>query len=192
MNQLHPYVLVRSVMDAEFQRPVVDHGWEILFSACAHISGSLPMPRGSVRNWYVSENWQEKSREEAMSKVIEALRAVLPEMRREHDSGDGHFSTTEVEACEAALPLAEELEREVERLSRAVRNQIGDDLCWFDPKTVQIPPRSEFLESCSRYHVQIASERGELSGCSTIAQLEAECERLREEIRIMKTGTPLA
>lgn len=32
-----------------------------------------------------------------------ALAAVYPEMQREHDAGDGHFSTAEVDAVRAAL-----------------------------------------------------------------------------------------
>lgn len=64
------------------------------------------------------------------------------------------------------------------RLRQSIFNQAGDNLCWMANKPVQIPPRAEFLESCSRYHAQISTERGELPpGCMTIAQLEAECER---------------
>ena len=32
-----------------------------------------------------------------------ALASVLPEMRREHDAGDGHFSTAQIAAGEAAI-----------------------------------------------------------------------------------------
>ena len=39
--------------------------------------------------------------------LLSALKAVQPEMRREHDAGDGHFSTAEVEAVEAAIAKAE-------------------------------------------------------------------------------------
>lgn len=37
------------------------------------------------------------------NKLASALEKVVPEMRREHDIGDGHFSTTEVEECESAI-----------------------------------------------------------------------------------------
>lgn len=60
-----------------------------------------------------------------------------------------------------------------EALQAAVLNITGDDLCWFKHEDKgKIPPAAEFLESCTRYHAQIASERGELVGCMTIAQLE--------------------
>lgn len=60
-----------------------------------------------------------------------------------------------------------------EVLQAALLNKIGDDLCWFKHEDKgKIPPAAEFLESCKRYHAQIASERGELAGCMTIAQLE--------------------
>lgn len=39
--------------------------------------------------------------------LLSALKAVVPEMRREHDAGDGHFYTAEVEAAEAAVRQAE-------------------------------------------------------------------------------------
>lgn len=73
------------------------------------------------------------------------------------------------------------------RLRKAILNQAGDDLCWLETgwKTNLIPPCAEFLESCSRFHAQISGQRGELTGCMTIAQLEAEVARLREQL----TGT---
>jgi hypothetical protein len=38
--------------------------------------------------------------------LLEALKAVVGEMRREHDAGDGHFSTSQVVAAEAAIAKA--------------------------------------------------------------------------------------
>jgi len=35
--------------------------------------------------------------------MLTVLKAIQPEMRREHDAGDGHFSTSEVEAVESAI-----------------------------------------------------------------------------------------
>ena len=69
----------------------------------------------------------------------------------------------------------ERLRRENEKLRKAIRNQAGDNLCWLDDwgLETQIPPRAEFLESCSRYHQQLSSGTGQLNGCMTIAQLEA-------------------
>lgn len=68
------------------------------------------------------------------------------------------------------------------KLNAAIMNQCGDNLCWFEPNGQKIPPRAEFLESCARYHAQIAGERGDLNGCKTIAQLEAELGEFRETL----------
>lgn len=65
-------------------------------------------------------------------------------------------------------------------LERSVLNQCGDNLCHLVEIPIQIPPRAEFLESCRRYHAQIAGDVGELqAGQMTIAQLEAEVAWLR-------------
>lgn len=42
----------------------------------------------------------------AAPELYAALESVVAEMRREHDAGDGHFSTAQVEAAEAALAKA--------------------------------------------------------------------------------------
>lgn len=69
---------------------------------------------------------------------------------------------------------------EIERLRCARRNQLGDDLCWIVSEgEAKALPEAEFLESCRRHRAQIVAERGEFSGGMTIAQLEAEIERLR-------------
>lgn len=88
-----------------------------------------------------------------------------------------------VDARKEVAKLAENYVKasaEVARLRASMLNKVGDDLCWIYASNAKIPPRAEFLESCSRYHAQIAAERGELEGCRTIAQLEVENERLRE------------
>ena len=78
---------------------------------------------------------------------------------------------------------SEELREEIRSHRLAVRNAAGDNLCWIDgPVPSKIPPREEFLESCRRYHAQISGERGELTGCRTIAQLEARIIELEDEI----------
>jgi hypothetical protein len=76
------------------------------------------------------------------------------------------------------------LRAEVERLRNAIRNQRGDDLCWIqNPENAEVAkvlPEAEFLESCRRFHGQLAAERGTFAGGMTIAQLEAEIERLKK------------
>jgi hypothetical protein len=47
------------------------------------------------------------------------------------------------------------------------------------------------LESCARFHTQIASERGELTGCKTIAQLEAELQTVIEQRNHCEAYTPV-
>ena len=42
----------------------------------------------------------------AAGEMKRALASVYPEMKRSHDAGDGHFSTAQVKAAEAALALA--------------------------------------------------------------------------------------
>lgn len=67
-------------------------------------------------------------------------------------------------------------------LRAAILNAAGDDLCWFQHEDKgKIPPREEFLESCRRYHAQMSGERGELTGCKTIAQLEQALARAIDE-----------
>lgn len=69
---------------------------------------------------------------------------------------------------------------ETARLRTAVLNQCGDNLCWIkETASAAALPEAEFLESCRRYRAQIANDRGEFSSGMTIAQLEAEVERLR-------------
>ncbi len=86
--------------------------------------------------------------------------------------------------------IADEQAAEIEKLRNAIRNQRGDDLCWIqNPENAEIAkvlPEGEFLESCRRYHAQLASERGVFSRGMTIAQLEAEIERLTSLFSLTK------
>lgn len=67
----------------------------------------------------------------------------------------------------------------------------GDDLCRLSQEeiraytngSVQIPPKEEFIASCVRFHEQIASEAGVMPKCLTLAQLIAENEQLRRELK---------
>lgn len=84
------------------------------------------------------------------------------------------------------LPLYEE----IQELRRRLLSAAGDDLCRLSPEeikaysggTVKIPPKEDFLASCERFHSQIATERGVLKNCLTLAQLIVENAMLREEI----------
>jgi hypothetical protein len=50
-------------------------------------------------------------------RIKNILRSIQPEMRHEHDAGDGHFSTAQVEEVEAVL---DDLERKC-RINRSSR-----------------------------------------------------------------------
>jgi hypothetical protein len=83
---------------------------------------------------------------------------------------------------------------EIERLKAAIRehrDQRGDDRCWEDDAKLYavlgeggaetaLPPKAEFLKSCERFYEQrqCPAVKGKAEGM-TIAQLEAEIERLR-------------
>lgn len=106
-------------------------------------------------------------------------------------------------ACDAktkyvAMPIqsAKAALAEIERLKAAIRehrDQRGDDRCWQDDAKLYsalgtegaraetgLPPKAEFLESCSRYWERRQSPYDDRPNCMTIAQLEAEVERLKE------------
>jgi len=67
-------------------------------------------------------------------------------------------------------------------LRRALLHRAGDDLCWITDGA-KIPPKEEFLESCRRYHTQIAESRGVLEDAKTISQLESESLELAIALR---------
>lgn len=99
---------------------------------------------------------------------------------RERTSNDPIHKMNLLPMDEAAMEWAL---LEIERLRKSVLNQSADNLCWVeDPEQVKMIPRDQFLESCARYHTQMSAERGVIPGCMTIAQLEAEVERLRGEL----------
>ncbi len=69
----------------------------------------------------------------------------------------------------------------------SLRNRLGDNLCWLDElerpeaERAKALPEGEFLESCRRFHAQVAQGLGVFTGGLTIAQLEAEVRRLTLE-----------
>jgi uncharacterized small protein (DUF1192 family) len=92
------------------------------------------------------------------------------------------------------------LEAEVERIKAAIRehrDQKGDDRCWLDDlmlyraldgkvsgatvADMELPPKCDFLESCSRYwdQRQRPTAKDDDPKEMTIAQLQAEVERLK-------------
>src|SRR6202040_4202117 len=71
-----------------------------------------------------------------------------------------------------------EARKEINELRASILNRRGDDLCWIQDVS-KIPPKEEFLESCRRYHAQVAESHGVLEGCKTIAQLEADVTELK-------------
>lgn len=96
------------------------------------------------------------------------------------------------ERDEARAELTAERDRMRERLLTAA----GDDLCRLTQEEIKaytsgkvpIPPKSEFLASCERFHAQVAGEAGVNNNCLTLAQLVAEVERLLEEKELLLTG----
>ncbi len=87
--------------------------------------------------------------------------------------------------------------KELEAAIRKHRDQRGDDRCWIDDLDlyrnledtrpgeldITLPPKCEFLQSCERYWTQrqhVRNESPALTGM-TIAQLEAEADRLRRD-----------
>jgi hypothetical protein len=99
---------------------------------------------------------------------------------------------------------------EVDRLKGAIRKHRdahGDDRCWIDdlelyriigdgdvdPSSLKLPSKCEFLESCSRFwsQRQHPADRSIDPHCMTIAQLEAEVDRLKGVIDATRRGLGL-
>ncbi len=124
---------------------------------------------------------------------LEVFRTAVPELITEVETLRSALGKPIVLAIHELVQCASvrdvmigELQTENERLRASVRNQSGDNLCWLKGDEAKIPPRAEFLESCARYHAQISEERGQLHGCLTIAQLEAEVQRLRDALEYVR------
>jgi glutamate-1-semialdehyde aminotransferase len=96
------------------------------------------------------------------------------------------------------------LRAEVDRLASAIRDhrdQRGDDRCFEDDQKLYgvlgepipanvtaLPPRCDFLESCSRYHEQRQNPADVYPPDKmTIAQLEAEVDRLNVEVQRLES-----
>lgn len=89
----------------------------------------------------------------------------------------------------------------LESAIRAHRDQKGDDRCWLDDATLYevlgeevarstLPPKCEFLESCTRYWEQRRNPRSKIdSSGMTIAQLESLLDQKDEAFRqIQRAG----
>lgn len=87
--------------------------------------------------------------------------------------------------------------RRLEEAIRKHRDQRGDNRCWLDDVELyrslrdelseyavdtELPPKCDFLMSCSRYwdQRQRPSDKNLTPSCMTLAQLQAEVERLRD------------
>ena len=118
-----------------------------------------------------------ESGKELARKIIEL--APLPD-----DSTETAESLWEGQPCVIDTLEPTDLQEENQRLRSAILNQCGDNLCWItDPATAKILPEAEFLESCRRYHAQLQAENGVVSGCMTVAQLEARVLELETELK---------
>jgi hypothetical protein len=103
------------------------------------------------------------------------------------------WAENEVQAAKTIRALVGAFDRLVQAI-REHRDQRGDDRCWEDDAKLYavlgegdgeaetaLPQKAEFLKSCERFYEQrqCPATAGQRKGM-TIAQLEAEVERLRE------------
>jgi hypothetical protein len=112
---------------------------------------------------------------------------------------------TAIRGYDALRVHADELEAEVERLRKAIRqhrDQRGDDRCWLDDLTLYmelgegqndemfpLPPKCEFLKSCDRFWEQRQHDGEKIAANTsrmTIGQLEAENALLKAEVERLK------
>ena len=130
-------------------------------------------------------SWRAKADPQNYPQVSEADRrcqecgAISPE----------HFTRCESHRQRSVEEQIAALTAERDRLRLAVLNQCGDNLCHLTDEEAteagasgRIPPWPEFQESCRRFHALVSRQSGELTGCMTIAMLEAEVQRLTAEL----------
>lgn len=126
--------------------------------------------------WKLGIPWHNSFSGECTPDFNCCTRATLRIQQLESDLRNAHL------AIAHNRQMAADYGAEADRLRKALLNKTGDDLCWFQHTDKgKIPTAAEFLESCKRFHAQISSERGELRGCRTIAQLEQAIVTLEEE-----------
>lgn len=140
-------------------------------------------------NQVLVENWD--AQEMALLEIVTICGGNAEEARGRSEECYVSIVKTRIAELEAECRNAKEWQEEfskaadgryerIAELEASVRNQQGDNLCWFDGSP-PIPPKAEFLESCRRYHDQIATQNGVLEGGRTIAQLEARVVELEAE-----------
>jgi hypothetical protein len=128
----------------------------------------------------------------------DALRKICQELFDSQHTRPDDFALRAGKGIALSILLPEVLD-EMERLEAAIRkhrDQKGDDRCWMDDQDLyaalgaesihadtSLPPREEFMESCRRFYAQRQAPHDGIGrhDCMTIAQLEAEVERLKAE-----------
>lgn len=145
-----------------------------------------------------------KFRFDKQSDRVRDLADALEDCRRDNATLNGQLKNHKghieygIHQNNAAADRVMALEAEIAAL-KADRDQLrirlltaaGDDLCRLSQEeikelssgAVKIPPEDEFLASCKRFHGQIASTSGVLGECMTLAQMIAENERLKADLR---------
>lgn len=141
----------------------------------------------SSRSWLTegrgSYEWNDDRYREEFSAASKAILEAIAPLQRMRTSWQSCPKTTE-EVAKARIDLRAKL-AQLEQELASLRNIAGDNLCRFDMDSAKAEaralPEAEFLESCRRFRQQIADERGEVSGCRTIAQLEQRVKDVEQE-----------
>jgi chromosome segregation ATPase len=151
----------------------------------------------------------ERERDEARAEVT-LLKSVVAEL----DAGEVDRPELEKENERLHVTidaLTEKLNTKVDEITRLQvairehRDQKGDNRCWLDDFNLykvlpegpsydsSLPPKCEFLESCSRFweQRQLPDAMSRRADEMTITQLQAEVERLRTELKRPREPEPV-